>query len=104
MIVHIKYNTIYKKHMLTKESIVAHLLDAKLITTAEAVVLLKVEDFNGIRFVPIITENKWVGPGPSNPPYTTPITKPMFPYCVSTSTDTCVSTSTDTTQFSITTS
>jgi len=57
--------------MLTKESIVARLLDEKLITTIEAVVLLKGRDFKGIRF-PIITCNKWAGP--SKPPHTTTIT------------------------------
>ena len=35
--------------MLTKASIVQRLLDEKLITTEEAVVLLKGEDFNGIK-------------------------------------------------------
>ena len=51
--------------MLTKESIVQRLFDEKLITAEEAVVLLKGEDFNGIRYVPV--PNQWVGPGPTTP-------------------------------------
>lgn len=70
--------------MLSKESIVQRLLDEKLITTEEAVVLLKGEDFNGIKYVPVPSTNPWVGPGPTQPyqPYTpsTPI-NPMYPYC-----------------------
>lgn len=70
--------------MLSKESIVQRLLDEKLITTEEAVVLLKGEDFNGIKYIPVPSTNPWVGPGPTQPyqPYTpsTPI-NPMYPHC-----------------------
>ena len=59
--------------MPTKESIVQRLLDEKKITAEEAVVLLKGEDFNGIRYVPV--QHPWVGPGPSQP------YNPMFPSC-----------------------
>lgn len=65
--------------MLTKASIVQRLLDEKLITTEEAVVLLKGEDFNGIKYVPVPSTLPWVGPGPSQP-YTTPY-NPMYPQC-----------------------
>jgi hypothetical protein len=61
--------------MLTKESIVQRLLDEKKITAEEAVVLLKGEDFNGIRYVPV--QHPWVGPGPTTP-YQPHITSP---YC-----------------------
>ena len=71
--------------MLTKASIVQRLLDEKLITTEEAVVLLKGEDFNGIKYVPVPSTLPWVGPGPTQPyqPYTTPSTpyNPMYPQC-----------------------
>lgn len=70
--------------MLNKESIVQRLLDEKLITTEEAVILLKGEDFNGIKYVPVPLTTPWVGPGPTQPyqPYTpsTPI-NPMYPQC-----------------------
>ena len=74
--------------MLTKEKIVERLLEEKRITTEEAVILLKGEDFNGIRYVTVPTPstNPWVGPGPGNPPYqpytvpSTPI-NPMYPHC-----------------------
>jgi hypothetical protein len=73
--------------MLSKEKIVERLLDEKLITTEEAVVLLKGEDFNGIKYVPVPTPstNPWIGPGPTQPyqPYTAPSTpyNPMYPQC-----------------------
>ena len=71
--------------MLTKASIVQRLLDEKLITTEEAVVLLKGEDFNGIKYVPVPSTLPWVGPGPTQPyqPYTSPSTpyNPMYPQC-----------------------
>jgi len=73
--------------MLTKEKIVERLLEEKRITTEEAVILLKGEDFNGIRYVPVPTPstNPWIGPGPSQPyqPYTAPSTpiNPMYPHC-----------------------
>ena len=68
--------------MLTNASIVQRLLDEKLITTEEAVVLLKGEDFNGIKYVPGPTTLPWVGPGPTQP-YTAPNTpyNPMYPQC-----------------------
>ena len=74
--------------MLTKESVVARLLEEKLITVEEAVVLLKGEDFNGIKYVQVPgTTNPWIGPGPTTPhqPYTpspgTAPYNPMFPQC-----------------------
>ena len=73
--------------MLTKEKIVERLLEEKRITTEEAVILLKGEDFNGIRYVTVPTPstNPWVGPGPTQPyqPYTAPSTpiNPMYPHC-----------------------
>lgn len=66
--------------MLTRESIVQRLLDEKLITTSEAIVLLKTEE---TKWLP--NPNPWIGPGPTQPyqPYTSPSTpyNPMFPQC-----------------------
>lgn len=69
--------------MLSKESIVQRLLEEKLITTEEAVVLLRTET---TKWLPSPNQNPWVGPGPGNPPYqpyTVPNTpyNPMFPHC-----------------------
>lgn len=68
--------------MLSKESIVQRLLDEKLITTEEAVILLKTET---IKWLPSPNQNPWVGPGPSTPyqPYRAPWApiNPMFPHC-----------------------
>ena len=68
--------------MPTKESIVQRLLDEKLITAKEAVVLLKTEN---TKWLPSPTPGPWIGPGPTQPyqPYTSPNTpyNPMFPQC-----------------------
>lgn len=70
--------------MLSKESIVQRLLDQQLITTEEAVVLLKTERTN---WLPIPNQTQpWIGPGPTTvpySPYTSPSTpyNPMYPYC-----------------------
>lgn len=68
--------------MLTRESIVQRLLDEKLISAEEAVVLLKTERTN---WLPSPTPSPWIGPGPTQPyqPYTAPSTpyNPMFPHC-----------------------
>lgn len=61
--------------MITKEKIVQRLLDEKLITTKEAVILLKGEDFNGIKYVPVPSTLPWVGPRPTQP------YNPMYPQC-----------------------
>ncbi len=69
--------------MLTRESIVQRLLDEKLITVEEAVILLRTEV---TKWLPTPgTKSPWIGPGPSTPyqPYTAPSTpiNPMFPHC-----------------------
>lgn len=68
--------------MLTKESIVQRLLDEKLITAKEAVVLLKTEN---TKWLPSPNPQPWIGPGTTLPyqPYTSPSTpyNPMFPQC-----------------------
>lgn len=67
--------------MLTKESIVQRLLDERLITTEEAVILLKTEV---TKWLPSPNQpNQWIGPGiPSYPyqPYT-PNQPINVPYC-----------------------
>jgi hypothetical protein len=68
--------------MPTKESIVQRLLDEKLITAKEAVVLLKTEN---TKWLPNPNPQPWIGPGTTLPyqPYTAPNTpyNPMFPQC-----------------------
>ena len=69
--------------MLTRESIVQRLLDEKLISTEEAVVLLKTEV---TKWLPNPNQNQWIGPGiPSYPaqPYQpfTPNQPINVPYC-----------------------
>lgn len=66
--------------MLTRESIVQRLLDQKLISAEEAVVLLKTEV---TKWLPSPNQDPWVGPGPGNPPYQpfTPNQPINVPYC-----------------------
>jgi hypothetical protein len=69
--------------MPTKESIVQRLLDEKLITAKEAVVLLKTEN---TKWLPNPQPQPWIGPGTTLPyqPYTTPPNtpyNPMYPQC-----------------------
>ena len=68
--------------MLSRESIVQRLLDEKLITTEEAVILLKTET---TKWLPSPNQNPWIGPGTTQPyqPYTAPSTpyNPMYPHC-----------------------
>jgi len=63
--------------MLSKESIVQRLLDEKLITVEEAVVLLKTEV---TKWLPSPNQTQpWIGPGPNTSP-NTPY-NPMYPHC-----------------------
>ena len=70
--------------MLSRESIIQRLLDEKLITAAEAVVLLKTEN---TKWLPSPNQTQpWIGPGPTTvpySPYTSPSTpyNPMYPHC-----------------------
>jgi len=70
--------------MLSRESIVQRLLDEKLITVEEAVVLLKTEVTKWLPnpSSPGIT-TPWIGPGQPYQPYTAPSTpiNPMYPHC-----------------------
>lgn len=67
--------------MLTRESIVQRLLDQKLISTEEAVVLLKTEV---TKWLPSPNQSQpWIGPGPGTQPYQPYIpNQPInVPYC-----------------------
>lgn len=68
--------------MPTRESIVQRLLEEKLISTEEAVILLKTEV---TKWLPSPNQNQWIGPGiPSYPaqPYMPSIpSQPFIPYC-----------------------
>ena len=71
------------RSMQTRESIVQRLLDERLITTEEAVILLKTEV---TKWLPSPNQNQWIGPGiPSYPaqPYQpfTPNQPINVPYC-----------------------
>jgi hypothetical protein len=71
------------RSMQTRESIVQRLLDERLITTEEAVILLKTEV---TKWLPSPNQNPWIGPGiPSYPaqPYQpfTPNQPINVPYC-----------------------